>query len=512
MVSSCSASARSCVSSRWREALAIGGLLLNDRVVNAVHLLLGLPHRTGRTDRAGAGHVAVGAGLPVLDAAATAGRADGRGRCADARNGCAIPRRAAVPAACIRRVRHGAGGFRVPGDVVRKLQVVDHDDYAKRSKPIASSRAPWCRRAGWSTIGRGACSRTTCRPTGRRDPEDAGDIERLVDELSRIVALSPQEIERFHRERRATRSFRSITLAARQRRGGGALRGGPVEIPRRRSGASHRRYLHGACSLTLRRAHRRERRGVTASRRCCSCTPAAPGWSVTTTRACAVASAEQVETNVEGRAIRTIGMVPAQAGADLRLSVDLELQRAMVLAFGEMHGSAVAVDPKTGRVLGMVSLPSFDANLFVNGISHDDYRRLMDDPARPLFNRTVLVAARRIDDQAARGAGRRGQRPAHARRAACSRPASFHPRPATQLSRCRGRRWLGRPARFDRARSTTTTTSSPPDGHRALRRIHAALRFRAADRHRPDRRERGRGAVAAMEGAAQPQGWYPARP
>ncbi|NLG59188.1 MAG: penicillin-binding protein 2, partial [Gammaproteobacteria bacterium] len=99
---------------------------------------------------------------------------------------------------------------------------------------------------------------------------------------------------------------------------------------------------------------------------------------------------EQVETNVEGRALRTLGQLPAQAGSDLRLSVDLDLQQAMVEAFGEMHGSAVAVEPATGQVLGMVSLPSFDPNLFVNGISHADYRRLMDDPARPLFNRNVL--------------------------------------------------------------------------------------------------------------------------
>src|SRR5690606_28436015 len=57
---------------------------------------------------------------------------------------------------------------------------------------------------------------------------------------------------------------------------------------------------------------------------------------------------------------------------------------------GDMHGSAVAVEPATGQVLAMVSLPGFDPNLFVNGISHADYRRLMDDPARPLFNRNVL--------------------------------------------------------------------------------------------------------------------------
>jgi len=99
---------------------------------------------------------------------------------------------------------------------------------------------------------------------------------------------------------------------------------------------------------------------------------------------------EQVETNVEGRALRRIGMEPARAGVDLKLSVDLELQRAMRDAFGDMHGAAVAVDPRSGQILGMVSLPSFDANLFVNGISHEDYRALMDDPARPLFNRNVL--------------------------------------------------------------------------------------------------------------------------
>jgi len=99
---------------------------------------------------------------------------------------------------------------------------------------------------------------------------------------------------------------------------------------------------------------------------------------------------EQVETNVEGRALRRIGMQPARAGVDLKLSVDLELQQAMRDAFGDMHGAAVAVDPRSGHILGMVSLPSFDANLFVNGISHEDYRALMDDPARPLFNRNVL--------------------------------------------------------------------------------------------------------------------------
>ena len=99
---------------------------------------------------------------------------------------------------------------------------------------------------------------------------------------------------------------------------------------------------------------------------------------------------EQVETNVEGRALGTVGRVPATPGADLRLSIDLDLQRAAVAAFGEFDGSAVAVDPRTGEILAMVSLPAFDPNLFVNGISHADYEALTTNPSRPLFNRNVL--------------------------------------------------------------------------------------------------------------------------
>src|SRR3546814_6269633 len=62
----------------------------------------------------------------------------------------------------------------------------------------------------------------------------------------------------------------------------------------------------------------------------------------------------------------------------------------MVEAFGDHDGAAVAIDPDTGGILAMASLPSYDPNLFVNGISSADYRALMDNPSRPLFNRNVL--------------------------------------------------------------------------------------------------------------------------
>lgn len=99
---------------------------------------------------------------------------------------------------------------------------------------------------------------------------------------------------------------------------------------------------------------------------------------------------ENVETNADNRALRVVSRVPAEPGADLYLSIDARLQQAMVDAFGDQHGAAVAVDPRTGEVLAMVSLPSYDANLFVGGISHADFAALNRDQARPLFNRVVL--------------------------------------------------------------------------------------------------------------------------
>ncbi len=99
---------------------------------------------------------------------------------------------------------------------------------------------------------------------------------------------------------------------------------------------------------------------------------------------------EQVETNVEGRPLRVLGRTPAKPGSDLRLSIDADLQRTLVEAFGTYDGAAVVVDPRNGEILAMVSLPAFDPNLFVNGISHTDYDALTTNVSKPLFNRVLV--------------------------------------------------------------------------------------------------------------------------
>jgi penicillin-binding protein 2 len=98
---------------------------------------------------------------------------------------------------------------------------------------------------------------------------------------------------------------------------------------------------------------------------------------------------ESVETNAQGRSLKTIGMQQASPGYDIQLSIDADLQKATIEAFGELQGAAVAVDPRTGEVLAMVSLPLFDPNLFINGISHVNYSALTDNISRPLYDRNL---------------------------------------------------------------------------------------------------------------------------
>lgn len=98
---------------------------------------------------------------------------------------------------------------------------------------------------------------------------------------------------------------------------------------------------------------------------------------------------EQVETNARGRALRVLERTPPVPGKNLHLSIDLRLQVAAEQAFGEERGALVAIDPKTGEVLALVSVPGYDPNLFVNGIDAETYRALTDSPDRPLFNRAL---------------------------------------------------------------------------------------------------------------------------
>ncbi len=98
---------------------------------------------------------------------------------------------------------------------------------------------------------------------------------------------------------------------------------------------------------------------------------------------------QQAEVNARGRVLRVLKRQAPEAGRDLHLFLDIYLQQEAAAALGDRRGAVVAIEPQTGGVLALVSQPSFDPNLFVQGISQTDYSALLRSPDKPLFNRAV---------------------------------------------------------------------------------------------------------------------------
>ena len=278
-----------------------------------------------------------------------------------------------------------------------RLQVVQHAEYATRSEanrvrlvPVVPARGLILDRKGRILADNVSAWRLDAVP------ERAGDGARLLASLQSVVALDAEQSARFLRDYKASRPFKPVTIklklsdeeaarfaVERWRFPGVELVPylgrvypyGPLfahvfgyvgridEKDQAALGAAGSAYSHTG-KTGLERYYDEQLRGK-------------PGY-------------KRLETNVDGRTVRALDTVPATPGTDLKLSIDLDLQRAMVAAFGELEGTAVAVDPRSGEILAMVSLPAYDTNLFVNGISHADYRALNDNPSRPQFNRAVL--------------------------------------------------------------------------------------------------------------------------
>jgi penicillin-binding protein 2 len=98
---------------------------------------------------------------------------------------------------------------------------------------------------------------------------------------------------------------------------------------------------------------------------------------------------EKVEISATGKPTRTLSRSPSQPGNNLVLSIDIKLQQAIEEWYGERKGALVAIDPITGEVLAMVSKPTYDPNLFVEGIDVENWRNLNESPNKPLLNRPL---------------------------------------------------------------------------------------------------------------------------
>ena len=98
---------------------------------------------------------------------------------------------------------------------------------------------------------------------------------------------------------------------------------------------------------------------------------------------------EKVEIDAGGRAVRSLSRTPPTPGNNLTLTLDIKLQEMAEKAFGERRGALVAIEPSTGGILTLVSTPTFDPNLFVDGIRSEDWDQLNNSPSRPMINRAL---------------------------------------------------------------------------------------------------------------------------
>lgn len=281
-----------------------------------------------------------------------------------------------------------------------RLQVLEHEEYQLRSEANRIKPRPIVPARGLITDRNGRLLADNV-PAYRLEivAEQVRDLDATLAGLAELVALDQEDIARFREARRATRAFRPVPLK---------LRLSEAELARlavnrhRFPGVEvvpylTRRYPYGELFAHI----------IGYVGRVDADDLAAMGDSRNTAlthigkagieryyedRLRGEIGYEEVETNVEGRALGVLRRIPAKPGADLQLTVDARLQQAMVDAFEGQHGAAVALDPKTGEILAMVSLPAYDPNLFINGISHKDWQALQA-PSRPLFNRNVLGGA-----------------------------------------------------------------------------------------------------------------------
>ncbi|MCZ8164861.1 penicillin-binding protein 2 [Silanimonas sp.] len=282
-----------------------------------------------------------------------------------------------------------------------RLQIQQHEEYATRSEENRIRLDPIVPARGL-VYDRNGVLLADNAPAYRLDivPERVEDMPQLLAALRERVALSEDELRRFDNARKGTRRFKPIALK---------LRLSEQEIARlavdrhRFPGVEVVPYLTRRYPFGELTAHivgyvgRIDQDDVDAMEsRGESRFAALPHIGKTgleryyESRLRGDVGYQEVETNVENRPLRVLRRHDAKPGADLHLSIDIALQKAMVDAFEGQHGAAIAIDPMSGEILAMVSLPSYDPNLFVGGISFDDYRRLNEDVARPLFNRNVL--------------------------------------------------------------------------------------------------------------------------
>ncbi|MEQ4676477.1 peptidoglycan DD-transpeptidase MrdA [Providencia vermicola] len=281
------------------------------------------------------------------------------------------------------------------------LQIVRHEDYQTRSNdnriklvPIAPSRGIIYDRRGTQL----ALNSTFYQL--EIIPEKVDDLKETLEKLRNVVDLTDEDITNFEKERKRSRRFTSIALktqlnevqvarfAVNQYR----FPGLEVKSYQRRSypyGSALTHVIGYVAKINDKDVERLDKEGVLPNYAASHDIGKLGIERFYEDILHGKTGYEEVEVNSRGRVIRQLHEQPPQAGRDIYLTIDLELQIYIEKLLTTSRAAVVVTDPRNGEILALVSNPSYDSNLFVNGISNKDYQALLNNPDRPLINRTT---------------------------------------------------------------------------------------------------------------------------
>jgi len=277
------------------------------------------------------------------------------------------------------------------------LQVVNHDRYTTLSESNRLKVLPLSPTRGL-IYDRNGVLLATNRPSYTLEliPEKIPDIPELLAELGEIIKLTPEDVDQFQRQMRRQRRFEPVPLrfrlnfeevarfsVQRHRFPGVSIKSHLTRYyPLGNSGVHVVGYVGRINEQELQVIDRSNYRGsnyigkIGVEKAYEAELHGQVGY-------------QEVETNVRSRILRVLERKMPVPGKNLYLNIDMSLQRFIERLVEGERAAVVAVEPQTGGVLALVSNPTYDPNLFVNGIDVKSYNALRNSPDRPLYNRAI---------------------------------------------------------------------------------------------------------------------------
>ncbi|MEO0004133.1 MAG: penicillin-binding protein 2, partial [Pseudomonadota bacterium] len=283
------------------------------------------------------------------------------------------------------------------------LQVIRHEDLLEQAESNRIAVLPVVPHRGLITDRNGVVlANNYSAYTLEITPSKVGKLEEVIDSLKELIEITPRDLRRFKRLSEESRRFDSIPIRTRL---------SDEEIAR----FAAQRYRFPGVEIQA-RLFRHYPLGETAShvvgyigRISAREKAQMEDWTdeeIANYRGTeyigklgveqsyeqvlhGVTGFERVETSAGGHAVRKLADSPATPGNTVRLTIDIKLQKMVEDLFGERRGALVAIDPRNGELLAFVSKPTFDPNLFVEGIDVDNWKALNESIDKPLLNRAL---------------------------------------------------------------------------------------------------------------------------